>query len=119
MLFAVSFFFSSRRRHTRWNCDWSSDVCSSDVSRQRNETRCVQRRAEEQPYAVGAGSRRLGPVLEIRRERQRHLSVVDAVPRPQHVLGHFQWWPKKQPATPRELRQSFRSALEHLGNTGW
>src|SRR5689334_3758530 len=27
-----SFFFSSRRRHTRWNCDWSSDVCSSDLS---------------------------------------------------------------------------------------
>src|SRR6267143_1355830 len=26
------FFFSSRRRHTRWNCDWSSDVCSSDLS---------------------------------------------------------------------------------------
>src|SRR5689334_8140757 len=23
--------FSSRRRHTRWNCDWSSDVCSSDL----------------------------------------------------------------------------------------
>src|SRR6266481_6454283 len=28
---ARSFFFSSRRRHTRWNCDWSSDVCSSDL----------------------------------------------------------------------------------------
>src|SRR3989338_6505787 len=27
----MSFFFSSRRRHTRWNCDWSSDVCSSDL----------------------------------------------------------------------------------------
>src|SRR5689334_23899359 len=25
------FFFSSRRRHTRWNCYWSSDVCSSDL----------------------------------------------------------------------------------------
>src|SRR5579862_10064699 len=25
------FFFSSRRRHTSWNCDWSSDVCSSDL----------------------------------------------------------------------------------------
>src|SRR5580693_9998978 len=25
------FFFSSRRRHTWWNCDWSSDVCSSDL----------------------------------------------------------------------------------------
>src|SRR2546430_2029316 len=24
------FFFSSRRRHTRFDCDWSSDVCSSD-----------------------------------------------------------------------------------------
>src|SRR5689334_1420878 len=29
------FFFSSRRRHTRWNCDWSSDVCSSDLERVR------------------------------------------------------------------------------------
>src|SRR5689334_15944260 len=27
----IEFFFSSRRRHTRWNCDWSSDVCSSDL----------------------------------------------------------------------------------------
>src|SRR5690625_7256313 len=28
-----SFFFSSRRRHTRWPRDWSSDVCSSDLDR--------------------------------------------------------------------------------------
>src|SRR5260370_27545142 len=27
------FFFSSRRRHTRFKCDWSSDVCSSDLRR--------------------------------------------------------------------------------------
>src|SRR5205085_9525073 len=27
-------FFSSRRRHTRFDCDWSSDVCSSDLSPQ-------------------------------------------------------------------------------------
>src|SRR2546430_3490147 len=25
------FFFASRRRHTRFDCDWSSDVCSSDL----------------------------------------------------------------------------------------
>src|SRR5690625_911797 len=31
-LFAVLFFFSSRRRHTRWPRDWSSDVCSSDLA---------------------------------------------------------------------------------------
>src|SRR5438034_3953815 len=29
---AVLFFFSSRRRHTRSLCDWSSDVCSSDLT---------------------------------------------------------------------------------------
>src|SRR2546430_5094924 len=29
------FFFSSRRRHTRFDCDWSSDVCSSDLERFR------------------------------------------------------------------------------------
>src|SRR5690606_40499469 len=28
----VSFFFSSRRRHTRFSRDWSSDVCSSDLA---------------------------------------------------------------------------------------
>src|SRR5689334_21958754 len=30
--FGGAFFFSSRRRHTRWNCEWSSDVCSSDLN---------------------------------------------------------------------------------------
>src|SRR5438034_9886887 len=29
------FFFSSRRRHTRSLCDWSSDVCSSDLDARR------------------------------------------------------------------------------------
>src|SRR5689334_5443483 len=33
----VLFFFSSRRRHTRWNCDWSSDVCSSDLAESSRE----------------------------------------------------------------------------------
>src|SRR5436190_22964796 len=32
------FFFSSRRRHTRSLCDWSSDVCSSNVARQYSGT---------------------------------------------------------------------------------
>src|SRR2546430_8340335 len=29
--YVTFFFFSSRRRHTRFDCDWSSDVCSSDL----------------------------------------------------------------------------------------
>src|SRR5690349_25026650 len=32
LLFVILFFFSSRRRHTRSLRDWSSDVCSSDLS---------------------------------------------------------------------------------------
>src|SRR3989475_2901059 len=31
VILSVLFFFSSRRRHTRFDCDWSSDVCSSDL----------------------------------------------------------------------------------------
>src|SRR6266508_2604462 len=31
MIQSLFFFFSSRRRHTRWPRDWSSDVCSSDL----------------------------------------------------------------------------------------
>src|SRR2546430_4263833 len=35
-------FFSSRRRHTRFDCDWSSDVCSSDLAQgnQQAAVRC-------------------------------------------------------------------------------
>src|SRR6266702_2968693 len=32
MMKHLVFFFSSRRRHTRWPRDWSSDVCSSDLA---------------------------------------------------------------------------------------
>src|SRR2546430_7258648 len=32
LFFFFFFFFSSRRRHTRFDCDWSSDVCSSDLA---------------------------------------------------------------------------------------
>src|SRR5215510_240221 len=36
------FFFSSRRRHTRWPRDWSSDVCSSDLLSEVR--RCLQQK---------------------------------------------------------------------------
>src|SRR5438270_12922058 len=36
---SVFFFFSSRRRHTRFDCDWSSDVCSSDLDGGVTETK--------------------------------------------------------------------------------
>src|SRR5436190_19397750 len=36
-IFFFFFFFSSRRRHTRSLCDWSSDVCSSDLEADGND----------------------------------------------------------------------------------
>src|SRR4030065_813359 len=37
----ASVFFSSRRRHTRFKCDWSSDVCSSDLEKYRHESEAL------------------------------------------------------------------------------
>src|SRR2546430_9380698 len=39
------FFCSSRRRHTRFDCDWSSDVCSSDLLYSRNRLNVAVSRA--------------------------------------------------------------------------
>src|SRR3954466_2869491 len=39
LLDAVDVCCSSRRRHTRLSCDWSSDVCSSDLSTRLNSRR--------------------------------------------------------------------------------
>src|SRR5437870_518409 len=39
------FFFSSRRRHTRWPRDWSSDVCSSDLRSRKNRPAAGSRAA--------------------------------------------------------------------------
>src|SRR2546430_8086903 len=41
---ALSFFFSSRRRHTEFDCDWSSDVCSSDLTAARSSSGLPSRR---------------------------------------------------------------------------
>src|SRR5690625_6400460 len=54
LLFVCIFFFSSRRRHTRWPRDWSSDVCSSDLLRRA----------------------RLGPA---RKSRSPHVSILSSL----------------------------------------
>src|SRR6266480_5817072 len=46
------FFFSSRRRHTRLTCDWSSDVCSSDLA---SPPSAKTSRARDRPCAPRAG----------------------------------------------------------------
>src|SRR5204862_966829 len=65
---ALSFFFSSRRRHTRSLRDWSSDVCSSDLAiapddrlvrwiRHCPGAHYVQRRSEERRVGKECRSR--------------------------------------------------------------
>src|SRR5947209_13678122 len=60
--FLVFFFFSSRRRHTRYWRDWSSDVCSSDLLMKIGQGHVrrpagVDRRHELVEVAVDAGQR--------------------------------------------------------------
>src|SRR2546427_8691728 len=60
------FFFSSRRRHTRFDCDWSSDVCSSDLDL----------------------SAKLGHHLRSRRQGSEHRPTDVRVPLPRRGLLH-------------------------------
>src|SRR2546430_3524817 len=73
--YGLFFFFSSRRRHTRFDCDWSSDVCSSDLvsglpwARAENDFRRRADRARRAKIAR-TGS---GPPLAPRREADGRL----------------------------------------------
>src|SRR4051812_49778820 len=56
ILFIFFFFFSSRRRHTRLTCDWSSDVCSSDLLSVAADPayRAISRRRVDGHHGAGA-----------------------------------------------------------------
>src|SRR5690242_21169134 len=63
------FFFSSRRRHTRLTCDWSSDVCSSDLDRVVVQQAGDATEADQAKRAVGYGTgrkqREVGPAAAV------------------------------------------------------
>src|ERR1022692_1625302 len=75
----VFFFFSSRRRHTRLQGDWSSDVCSSDLLTAEERARDPARRVH--PLLDVDGEREEVEVvlrlLGSRRGRQHHGLVVE------------------------------------------
>src|SRR2546430_4147751 len=90
------FFFSSRRRHTRFDCDWSSDVCSSDLSVLSQEY--LARLFFSVPAAPGLGAARfyrlqfrpgalnlLQDILEFRRPDERSRILI---PRGQRSEEH-------------------------------
>src|SRR5439155_10845879 len=74
----IRFFFSSRRRHTRWPRDWSSDVCSSDLD-EHVELHGVNEEIvgrNGQPFE-GGGHRLAGRLVDIRSEERRVGKSVD------------------------------------------
>src|SRR5437870_10161322 len=50
LLRELEFFFSSRRRHTRWPRDWSSDVCSSDLYSFHNHSQLETGRQRDESH---------------------------------------------------------------------
>src|SRR5260370_10823135 len=84
----VIFFFSSRRRHTRFKCDWSSDVCSSDLDR-------IERAAQ----AAGV----LGLVLRV--ETRQHVAgtLVDEMDEAEIPAGVADLDAVEMPITVRHL----------------
>src|SRR5690348_776816 len=66
----LHFFFSSRRRHTRWTGDWSSDVCSSDLLIITDGTRIWQRNV---PIGGNHFTRALTKELKLTFAKAEHL----------------------------------------------
>src|SRR5215204_7523366 len=72
------FFFSSRRRHTRSLCDWSSDVCSSDLD----------------PGGRGAGGVCVMALMQTTTQAIRHelVGLGGVVERNWYLVKRYIWW---------------------------
>src|SRR5690606_41140948 len=92
----VFFFFSSRRRHTRFSRDWSSDVCSSDLR------------------GLGLDQQPLGRGLVVERELEREHPgerIERTLPLKQRQLD-------RAGPTERELASRSRSEERRVGKEG-
>src|SRR2546426_12183266 len=76
---SIVFFFSSRRRHTRLQGDWSSDVCYSDLSAKHSEELSdrnhlrgggVQRRPRKEERRGGEESRSPGGADDLKKKKE-------------------------------------------------
>src|SRR5690242_20271519 len=80
------FFFSSRRRHTRLTCDWSSDVCSSDLDDVDHGPRAFRRRPDRRRDIA---ARRAEVALDHRPADEVRVRPVVALPREDAATGHL------------------------------
>src|SRR5215208_8443641 len=100
------FFFSSRRRHTRWPRDWSSDVCSSDLAKEQakreaelivaeahHEARSIVRGAQAHRERLFAEARRVETLLRSALGMVQEAAAAD----PQEDVGEAgsETWPRR------------------------
>src|SRR5438034_9017293 len=73
-MYIFVFFFSSRRRHTRSLCDWSSDVCSSDLWQKiRDSVEVKLYQHEGDLYVLAKSDGRQAKEIAMRRKRLARL----------------------------------------------
>src|SRR5690606_41163533 len=91
------FFFSSRRRHTRFSRDWSSDVCSSDLAalltleRTRGDARLAASLAEATQRREALLELRAGPRGEDIDQARASLAAARAQARSEERRGGNGW----------------------------
>src|SRR5260370_16737818 len=106
------FFFSSRRRHTRFKCDWSSDVCSSDLHKAGGQPAAKEKRAQTEDcqqhqheralvnYRVRPADKTIRTAFPIAIE-----DVKEFPERPPALVSSFLWfWPHQPTRTRRATR---------------
>src|SRR5256885_17232265 len=109
----MCFFFSSRRRHTRLQGDWSSDVCSSDLHTGLAVAAAVTRRSR-----AGGFRRRVyfsisgrGPIQRRSRSEERRVGEE----------GRSRWAPyhlkKKNKKQPTSCRRSNTASHRYISQT--
>src|SRR6266571_9501215 len=93
------FFFSSRRRHTRLTCDWSSDVCSSDLGPRHVDAVALGEADETWPQIIedavrGELKETYAPVDEAGKDKKPSLQPYPVIPWDTIDLDQFNFVPK-------------------------
>src|SRR5690242_21380283 len=120
-VFCFFFFFSSRRRHTRLTCDWSSDVCSSDlpffavaVRRDRASRVPADGFRPPEPAPAGSGQDRRAAAGGGAPARERHRRLGLRAPRGRRMPRESRCRTSSRPLRLERARRSLRAGIRGL-----